>query len=1343
MVRVAHADAKPPVKRSLARRIARVAVRFFASFVALVVIGIAFLHTRWGKELVRARVEATLGASIDGTVTLGSVDYGFLFDGVDLGALDIRRDGKPALSIAALHVDLDRRSLLAGAPVIDKLDISGLAVAIVQAPDGRTNLTGLARPSDRAPLASIRVAALSVTGSASLTQADGASIVVSDLAIAGSLDARPAANEVDAVLDRVAAKLAITRPGGVTTRADLAIGHVQLGRRADAVDLDVRAIVLGALSIDNVRGQVALADGRLAGAQAVAITGARVDHTKLATELGRTLLVGDAKLDVTVSGPVAALAIAGDVATGGTSFTLSGTVDASAPARPRYQLALAGKGASADVVPAGTVASNGKPIPAIETSVRVTVDGAGVTLADVDAELGLEIGPTQIGAIAVAGLSAKVHANRGAYTLESLAAHGLGFEVGATGDIAGDTTLHGRLTVAGSPAEAMTVLHAAGIEIPRKVPRLARLELAVTAAGKLDGQLDVAVEPTRIAIAGGGVAIAGKARIDHRVIGDASTTLALRGLDLRQLASLAGKPPPAVDGSLSGTVALTRTGAARLVDYDLAIALRAPAIAVLARGHADGHVASAHARIVRGGDRAVLATLEADVPIDDQGLVPARGWHVALELARRPLAELTTLLPQRLPPLPPDLALGDVELHADLRGTPSQPRGTIDARVTASLPELGAAHVDLHGALAPDAHGGVAVATTGTIAADAMTPELATITGTLALPQLFVGRVVDPRRLRAGLSGTATIALPERELASLPRVPPALAALGGVVGGHITVRHAAPGGSIDAQLAWHGYKLADGGEGATTIAVAGTPDRLAATITHAGALTIAADVARSGDRIAVQAHVHAPETSLLALAPALPQLTAEALHGADIGKLRADLDGNFALVRDARGIAIDRAAVTGGLAIHGGAFAIPNSERRWHDIGLELAGDPHGVRLVTLDVHESDAQVPDRHLHASGLVALAGVGALDPLKPQTVSVSLSARDWLALGLRSPLLGDAPTATVDLDARVAADLTAPIIAVDATIDHLDFRAPDRHDRAHQPEVSSIAGDVIFVDGSAAAVGKLPVPPPPSAPAVLPPIDVRVHIPGPIHALKAPLEITARGDLAITVRDGVVQTRGDLTLPSGTITLFGHSHDLVDGHIRFTAEHPHGDVALTFTRHLPDWSNRDLSRPERGVQLRLTGDPTKPTIAISGVSNAKLPEVFAMNFAGRPQFVAAPGLPASATVEVPRGDQLNILAYLSLVIPHFLFLNHVSAWSDASEPRGAYGRVRNVQAERYVHGERTRIRAVARPTQPGRSTAELQWDHLWLHDDHAAVGGGVRAGDRAGGGVGVFFEWSSVE
>jgi hypothetical protein len=114
-----------------------------------------------------------------------------------------------------------------------------------------------------------------------------------------------------------------------------------------------------------------------------------------------------------------------------------------------------------------------------------------------------------------------------------------------------------------------------------------------------------------------------------------------------------------------------------------------------------------------------------------------------------------------------------------------------------------------------------------------------------------------------------------------------------------------------------------------------------------------------------------------------------------------------------------------------------------------------------------------------------------------------------------------------------------------------------------------------------------------------------------------------------------------------------------------------------------------------------------------------------------------------VQAPRGDQLSVLTFLAGNLPHLLFLDRISAWSDPYERADAYGRVQHLEAERYTRGDRARVRAVVRPTTPGRSSAELQYDRMLLHTDRAAAGVGVRAGDRGGGGVGVFVEWSSED
>ena len=221
-------------KRKLWRRIVRWMAIALASVLALVVLAVAFLHTPWGKRFVRGRIEAKLAARVNGTVSLGSLDYGFLFGNIHLGDLQIAdASGRPAIRVAAIDIDLDRSSVLASEPVLERLAVRGFALTVVKSADGRSNLTGLFKPSkDKPSLARIRVAELALAGAATITKPDGTVIAVDDLHVGGSLDARPVAQQVDAALAQLGANVSITKPGRDPKRLALAITSVKLGRRA-------------------------------------------------------------------------------------------------------------------------------------------------------------------------------------------------------------------------------------------------------------------------------------------------------------------------------------------------------------------------------------------------------------------------------------------------------------------------------------------------------------------------------------------------------------------------------------------------------------------------------------------------------------------------------------------------------------------------------------------------------------------------------------------------------------------------------------------------------------------------------------------------------------------------------------------------------------------------------------------------------------------------------------------------------------------------------------------------------------------------------------------------------
>jgi hypothetical protein len=1310
------------------RRIVRIALRVAAGLLVLVVLLVALLHTSWGKSFVRGRIEAKLAQAVNGHVTLGSVDYGFLFSHVELKDLAIRdHDDHPALAIASIHVALDRGSLLHGAPVIDELAVDGLVANVVQTGDGKTNLAGLFKPSGSPPPASIRVAKLHLAGSASITRPDGTTLTVSDLAIEGDASAQPAQQIVDAKLTTVAAKVTIAQPGAPPKQLDLAIHSVGLAQRGGAVDATIDELSFGALSVAQIHAKLGLVAGKLDGDQAITITKGRIARDKLTTMLGKQLLVDDVTFDASLAGPATKLVAHGSVVTRQTSLTLDGTADLGEPARPGYDVVLTGKGASEDLI-------SGAPlgVPAIQTDLRVAIVGRGIVPPDLDAKITLDIGPTHVGALAVDSVSMLAMAHRGGITLDHFTAHGLGFEIAASGDIASDTTLHGKLTVAGNPPEAIRVLRAAGLAVWHRVPPIPRLDVTVTATGKLDGELVLEVEPMHLAVAGGRVDLAGKATIDHRQVRDAKTTIVLSHLDLAGLARLAHKPVPKVSGSLSGTLTLSRTGQAQGVTYDVAVALREPAVVAEVHGAADMAVADVRARIVRPADQATLATITAHVAHDDKGVLPQRGWHVVVDAPARSLAELAQLAP---PELAAKLQVpdGDLALHAELTGTPAQPRGMVDATIHATTP-AGPQTVVLHSAIAPSAHG-------VTVTTHAQGGDLVTIDSVATVPSLFVGRELAIATLERSLTANATIDIPDHELATLPMVSPAIARLGGTVGGRIEVTGAPAAPQIKAALRWHGYALAGGGTGDTKLELAGTPEHVVANLVH-GPIAITADVTHAGEHLAIVAHMHADPTPLV---PLLPAAIVPDLHGADPGKLAWNMTAHVALAQHGKQFVLEDANLDGTLAVRGGSFKLPHGDRTWHDLELELAGDRDGIRLTKLAAHESDAQVKDRSLEVSGLVTIKKTkhddGAV-AFVPEKGELAIALHDWLVLGFGSPLLTDAPMATVNLGAKVTADLTAPILAIDATVEKLDVAVPDRLDRSHQPEKWAVSNDVIFLDESHAPAGVLPVPPPPVEAHHPIPLDVRIHIPNPVHVQKSPLDLQARGELTVTVRDTGVATRGTLEAVGGKLVLFGRDQPIVDGTLAFTDAHPHGEFALRFARPLPNEVVRELSHSDEPARVTLTGPPAKPNVALGGASNIELDEVLSIYHAGHPVFLAFPGLYPSSTAEVPHGEQFLIFGFLANALPHFLFLDQIAAWADPSEPRGAYGRIRNLEAARYAEDRSGRVRVVGRPTVPGRSTAEVQLDHLWLDTGRALFGAGLRAGDRIGGGLALFFEWSSA-
>ncbi len=1299
------------------RRIARWSAIGLGSLLVLAILALTFLQTRWGNELVRSRVEKALAGKLDGgTVSLGSIDHSFLFGDIEIGDLTIRdRSGAPAVSLGSLHATLDRSSLLAREAVIDELAIRDVAVKVVKNADGTSNLTGLFKKSKGSSLKRIAVGSLSVAGArATIDKPDGTRIAVDRLALSGSVDAAPGEHAVDLALGRVGAQVTITRPGAEPRAVALGIEHITLARKAGGTDVSVRDVMAGPLAVSSLAVHAALVDGKAQGQQSVVLSGLTVDSNELGRLIGKKLLASDVAMDARMAGPPEDLRITGTVATDGGNLALSGNV--ALGDRPRYQLSLTGSGIDSQKLLVNARAP-------FQSSMKIAVEGEGRAMTDMVGHLSASVGRSRAGRVAIDGVEIQASWDHGAVSLEKLAARALGVEVTAGGALDGDKMIDGTLRVQGNPAAAAAEL---GLSLPIKaLPR--QRAMTVTARGALRGAVDVALAPTRIQLAGGAIALSGTATLANKKLATASARVRLNDLDLASLARLAGRPPK-VTGSLGGSVDLTRAGTRTDVAVDLTALLDKPAVAVRVHGAADPKSAVAlQLAASRRSDGAVLATADARLPIATRGgkrtLAKNGDWHLVIDVGQRSLAELAALAPERLRhKIPP----GALAAHIDIGGTPARPSGAAHIDLTGAFLKGKPLEqqIRLDAALSPQTGGGLDIATDGSIKIDGRRDPTALIRGGVTLPAL------DRAALRRA-SLDLSIEIPERALAAYADLRPALARLPGRIGGGATVRGQLPSPAIDSRLAWTGYRTADGGTGETALVIRGTPRDLAATATMKGGVSIAADIHRGDDgSVAIATRARADD---VLLSRVLPQLAARRVE--QPGRLRWHMDGAFALARQGGKLTAVKKSLAGTLEVWDAVLALPGTTRSWEQIVLDDEAGASGLTIRSLSLHERDVEVADRHIDLSGAVAW------DQMKPTRVALDLRGRDWLLFG--TPLLGksDAPRAAADLDVGLAIDLTAPVMKVDATVRRLDLRSPDRLDRGHQPEDIAPNGDVIFLDGKRVA-GKLPVAaaPPPAAPRHRRPMDITVRIPRLVRLNQTPFDLRAKGTIEIAVRDEGTRIRGGLKIPEGSLYLFGKTHRLVDGKLTFTDEHPKGWIELVFRRKLSPADSRALAGMDE-MQVTFAGPPTAPKPKLGGAGNAALAEAMAMNASGHPLHLSEPDMPASATVQAPRGDQLSMLSFMASNMPHLLFLDRFAAWADPTEGPTAYGRVEHFEGERTTRSGKTRVRVVTRPPTPGRSSAEIQFDRLLMDRRRSAFGVGVRGGSRAGGGVGFFFEWSS--
>ncbi|MBT8494134.1 MAG: translocation/assembly module TamB domain-containing protein, partial [Deltaproteobacteria bacterium] len=674
---------------------------------------------------------------------------------------------------------------------------------------------------------------------------------------------------------------------------------------------------------------------------------------------------------------------------------------------------------------------------------------------------------------------------------------------------------------------------------------------------------------------------------------------------------------------------------------------------------------------------------------------------------------------------------GHASLQLDISGTARAPRGTLEATVDAmAAPGLPRQRIDIEAAIA-SADGGLSVDSSIGLALGSL--DLLSASATVELPGALVGKKAEPQL-------DVAITIPERKLSDFGSLAPIAGKLDGVIGGKAFVRGTPKAPSLSSSLSWKGYRTASGAPGSAVIALSGDPSKIDAKIDIGyGGAAITAAISPGPTRTSIRASARANQTQLATLVPAA---LVGKLDGIDAGRLSWDMDADIQLDKSSGKAVVERAVVRGLLTIDDALFVLPGSDRRISDVDLHVAAVPGGIKLERFSAREKDDSKKVRAITGNGFLALARS------KPVSGQLQLKARDWLVFDGKKFGTADAPRAEIDFDIGVKAELARQVPRVVATVSALSLRAPERYDRHHQPLDISPAGDLVFLDdgqqaGLLATVSARPAAPveaSPAKPAGGAPLDIVVEIPRPIRLHSAPLDVYAKGRVEVSIRPEGQTTTGKLIMTKGTMDVFGAVHKLSRGSFEISPDHPKGHLDLEFRRQLPPAIARTLSKEavKAGLILRVQGSPDAPALSFDGAADSLL-DFMAMHNAGRGTAQTGLGVAASQSVQAPRGDQPMVLTFIGSNLPHLLFLDRFTAWS--STGGSEYGRVRNFEGESYSKNQRRRVRVISRERQIGRSEAEVQVDRLLINGDRAAVGVGVRAGSRIGGGVGVFVEWSS--
>ena len=629
MAKSGNKSGRAATKKSLGRRVLRIAGLVVGIPLGLVLLLLLILHTGPAQNAIRDRIATRVGDRVNGSFALGELDFA-LFGDVTLTGVRITDDaGTEVVALDRLHLSPDWSALIGGQIAIDEVTVDGVRLALVEDDEGQLNIRSLFKKSPPKPkqppkpkkdrhvvVRKLHVGGVNVT----LEKKNGTVVTLKDFGLDGHLDVIPTKKTADVKL-QLAAELRLEKPadGLRVTVSDIATGvsvdvtegegtlalspskaHATISQQGfddreidfslDGVEAQIEPggvgatlekLALGAFVLQSLEIQGGMAEGSLSGDQKVQLVGLRLDSDRLNELLQKKLLKSDITIETKISGPPEAIAIDSTIDSSGGTVVVGGVVNASDRTRPEYALRVT----ATDIATDDLIESDKVPPITVER-LNIGVRGAGRTRDSVEADIGIHVAGVRAKGYVIDDVVGEVRFDGGIIDLHPLKVEAYGHELLVNGWVDIDRKLvDARVTMAGDVGKTLANLRKGGAPIRTNLPRglvvLHEDVVTVDIRGQLEGQLEADVAINDFRVLGGAIQGTAHASLfrnidagpdDQKVeLQDLDAVIELKSINVGQALALRGKRLDGIAASVSGKVVIDDAPQAPWVDYDLAV----------------------------------------------------------------------------------------------------------------------------------------------------------------------------------------------------------------------------------------------------------------------------------------------------------------------------------------------------------------------------------------------------------------------------------------------------------------------------------------------------------------------------------------------------------------------------------------------------------------------------------------------------------------------------------------------------------------------------------------------------------------------------------------------------